>query len=179
MKSSGPDPRQASAVRLSFVLGMLGRPRLVLRGDSGNFDLCPADQTRNLYGSSRRFGVWHKLFIDIVHLGHILQVRDINGHGCDVRHLKARFLDYFFDCGNRICSLFGDTGPREFTGRVGPLLACNPEDVARHISIAKWHAFLEVDGGVLGKCTGQGAKHQHAHQPQRPLECKVIPLFRV
>src|ERR1039458_4338680 len=83
----------------------MGKDRLLLHGNGRDFDLRSTDQARNLDCGPRWFRVWHKLLVDIVHFRHIVQVCDINDHGCYVRHLKAGFLNYFFDCGNCVCSL--------------------------------------------------------------------------
>ena len=153
--------------------------KLLLHCNGRHLDLRSADQARYLYGGARGLRVRHKLFVDFVHLRHVIEICDVHRHGRDVRHLKTSFLDYFFDGGNGVCGLQRDVGSRDLAVCIGTLLACYVERVARHVSLGEGHALLEVDGSVLGKSTAYHAQCQDARRPAKRRPGLRIPLLHV
>src|SRR5260370_41091896 len=78
---------------------------LVLDGDGGHFDFCAANQACDLDRGPGRFGIWHELDIDVVHLFDIVEIGDVDGDGDEVRHLEAGALDHLLHGGSEVCGL--------------------------------------------------------------------------
>ena len=124
---------------------------LWLHGDGGNFDFCSADEASDLNGGAGGLGVGHEFFVDLVHLGDVVEVGDVNGDGDEVGHLETGLFDDFFDGGDGVGGLQGDVRSGDFALRVGALLAGNVEGVAGDKAFAEGHALFKPDGLVLGE----------------------------
>ena len=143
---------------------------LLFHGDGRDLDFRSTNPARDLHCGPGRFWIGHELLVDLVHLRDIIQVRDVDGHGDDVRHLKARLFDHPFDGCNGIRGLGRDIGSFELAVR-GPLLACDLESIARYVAVAEGHTRLEVDRLVLREDSAAAEQCKYDDPPDTQLSC--------
>src|SRR5580698_4637827 len=118
---------------------------LAFYGDRRYFHPCAADQTRNLHSCPCWLGIRNELFIDGVHSRDIIEVREIDRDGDDVRHAEARLFHDLFYGGDCVRCLQRNIRLGQLALRTGPLLTSDVQRASGNVAIAKWHSLSKVD----------------------------------
>src|ERR1700722_330148 len=113
------------------------RELLLFHRDRRNLNASVVDQGRCLDCRAGRFGVRQHTFVNLVHVGELMNVSEVDGHTDHVLQFEASGLENSLDIVEG-CGCFGADSPtHQFVGLVRTLLTGDIESVSRYHAIAK------------------------------------------
>src|SRR5579872_1263031 len=103
----------------------------------GNLDACAIYQCCDLDGCARWLRIGHHAFVNLVHVGELVDICQKYGHADHVFQLKSGFLQHPLNILEGSAGLWTDAASGQFVGSIGTLLSGNVKSVAGNDSIAE------------------------------------------